>query len=105
MFLAETPLYKDLPVHIVTVAKGQDETTAEELLKPAVTTLEEAGMHPTSYVLHGNPEDAIVDYAITHEIDSLLMGAYGHNRIRHLLIGSTTTQMLLRSHIPVLLYR
>ena len=104
-FLAETPLYKDLPVHIVTVTKGQDETTAEQLLKPAVTALEEAGMHPTSYVLHGNPEDAIVDYAITHEIDSLLMGAYGHKRIRHLLIGSTTTQVLRRSHIPVLLYR
>ena len=104
-FLAETPLYKDLPVHIVTVAKEQDREKFKQLLQPAVKTLEAAGLHPTSYVLRGNPEDAIVDYAETHGIDSLLMGAYGHKRIRHLLIGSTTTQVLRRSHIPVMLYR
>ena len=38
-------------------------------------------------------------------IDFLLMGAYGHNRIRYLVIGSTTAQMLRSSRIPVLLFR
>ncbi len=32
------------------------------------------------------------------------MGAYGHHRIRHLVIGSTTAQMLRRCHIPILLF-
>nr|WP_242026894.1 universal stress protein [Phormidium tenue] len=33
------------------------------------------------------------------------MGAYGHRRIRYLMIGSTRVQMLRSSQIPVLLYR
>jgi nucleotide-binding universal stress UspA family protein len=36
---------------------------------------------------------------------SVLMGAYGHSRIRHLVIGSTTTQILRSSNIPVLVFR
>jgi nucleotide-binding universal stress UspA family protein len=35
----------------------------------------------------------------------MIMGAYGHSRIRHLLIGSTTTAMLRKSAVPLLLLR
>jgi len=35
----------------------------------------------------------------------LIMGAYGHSRIRHLIIGSTTVQLLRSTRIPVLLFR
>jgi nucleotide-binding universal stress UspA family protein len=37
--------------------------------------------------------------------DLLVMGAYGHSRIRSLVIGSTTTAMIQAAGIPVLLYR
>lgn len=37
--------------------------------------------------------------------DLLVMGAYGHSRIRELLVGSTTTTMLRKSRVPVLLFR
>ncbi len=33
------------------------------------------------------------------------MGAYGHSRIRNLVIGSTTSAMVRRCKIPVLLIR
>jgi nucleotide-binding universal stress UspA family protein len=33
------------------------------------------------------------------------MGAYGHSRIRQLIVGSTTTQVLRRCQIPILLLR
>lgn len=33
------------------------------------------------------------------------MGAYGHNRIRHLVIGSIATQVLRSIQIPVLMFR
>ena len=33
------------------------------------------------------------------------MGAYGHSRIRNLIIGSTTTEMVRSCKIPVILYR
>ncbi|MCF3974828.1 universal stress protein, partial [Paracoccus salsus] len=35
----------------------------------------------------------------------LVMGAYGHSRIRSLIIGSTTTAMVQSVKMPVLLYR
>jgi nucleotide-binding universal stress UspA family protein len=47
----------------------------------------------------------IARYEWEKEISLLLMGAYGHSRIRHLVIGSTTAQMLRSSDIPVLLFR
>jgi len=33
------------------------------------------------------------------------MGAYGHNRLRELILGSTTSYVMERSTIPVLLTR
>jgi nucleotide-binding universal stress UspA family protein len=33
------------------------------------------------------------------------MGAYGHSRIRSLVIGSTTTAIVRRCKIPVLMFR
>jgi len=33
------------------------------------------------------------------------MGAYGHSRIRNLVIGSTTTEMLRSCTVPVMLFR
>ncbi|TZG39377.1 universal stress protein, partial [Halomonas eurihalina] len=44
-------------------------------------------------------------YQEEQNIDLLVMGAYGHSRIRHLLVGSTTTEMLRKADIPVLLLR
>ena len=38
-------------------------------------------------------------------IDLLVMGAYGHSRVRSLIIGSTTTEMIRACKIPVLLFR
>ncbi|EKD21864.1 MAG: hypothetical protein ACD_87C00297G0003 [uncultured bacterium] len=35
----------------------------------------------------------------------LVMGAYGNNRLRELLVGSTTTTVIRKSTIPVLLTR
>nr|WP_256973228.1 universal stress protein [Nostoc sp. T09] len=55
--------------------------------------------------MHGEPEKIIGSYLETQEIDLLIMGAYGHSRIRHLAIGSTTAQILGSSHIPALLFR
>ena len=37
--------------------------------------------------------------------DLLVMGAYGHSRIRELIVGSTTTAMIRTGKVPVLLFR
>ncbi|MGJ5630457.1 universal stress protein [Nostoc sp. CALU 1950] len=55
-------------------------------------------------LIHGEPEKVIANYIEKQDINLLIMGTYRHSRIRHLVIGSTTAQMLRSSHIPVLLF-
>ena len=105
-FLLNTPVLKGLDLHIVTVAKAVSKE--EEVIachQRILPHLAEQGFSPTFAVLHGNPEEAIVKYADANAMDFMIMGTYGHNRIRHLIIGSTTAQVLRRSHLPVLLFR
>jgi nucleotide-binding universal stress UspA family protein len=33
------------------------------------------------------------------------MGAYGHSRVRQLILGSTTTQLMRTCNVPVMLFR
>ncbi|MFT5837326.1 MAG: nucleotide-binding universal stress UspA family protein [Candidatus Azotimanducaceae bacterium] len=56
-------------------------------------------------MLTGEVETAIADYVKHAHMDLLILGAYGHSRIRELLIGSTTTDLLRRCHVPVLCFR
>ena len=105
-FLLETPVLKGLELHIVTVAKtAAKEDAVIELHQKIEPQLKQQGFSPTFKVLHGNPEAAIVNYAEANATHFLIMGTYGHNRLRHLVIGSTTAQVLRRSHLPVLLFR
>lgn len=47
----------------------------------------------------------ITNYITENNINFLIMGAYGHSRVRHLIIGSTTVQVLRSTKIPILLFR
>jgi len=104
-FLLESPAFKGLELHIVTVAKKPGDKGAIAHLNEAEQKAKAAGFNPIRQLLQGEPEKVIASYIEDNDICLLLMGAYGHSRIRHLVIGSTTAQMLRSSHIPVLLFR
>jgi len=87
------------------VAKSNSDRTAISRIDAAKEGLQGAGSQPVCRLLEGEPEKAISNYISQHDISLLLMGAYGHKRIRHLVIGSTTAQLLRSSNIPVLLFR
>jgi nucleotide-binding universal stress UspA family protein len=89
--------------HPVSDVKGED--YALKNLREAEDTLSEVGIAPVCQMLPGLTEDAISSYVVESDISMLLMGAYGHSRIRQLLIGSTTTEMIRRCHIPLMLFR
>ncbi len=63
--------------------------------------------HPSALimVLKGGVEAGITSQLRQGAGDLLVMGAYGHSRIRELIIGSTTTQMIRSTKVPVLLFR
>ena len=104
-FIADSSIFEGLELHIVTVAKSSTEQTAIARLESAKQLAQQAGFEPVCSVIEGHSEKAISKYVGDRDISLLLMGAYGHSRIRHLVIGSTTAQILRSSHIPVLLFR
>jgi len=104
-FVTRSKLFKGLEVHLVSVPEDRGEDFALKHLKEAESRLEAAGFTPQCHMLPGVPEDVISRYVEDEGMDMLVMGAYGHSRIRQLLIGSTTTEMIRRCRIPVLLFR
>ena len=103
-FLEGADYLKDLPIHVLAVAEGSHEDTAARYLEDGEKRLSAAGWKTRGEMLNGIAEDAISRYVETSEVDLLIMGAYGHSRIRRFLIGSTTTEMLRRCRIPVLCF-
>lgn len=101
--IAASPLFRGLPCHVVMADAGS--ATAREQLAWAREMLESTGFPTTTAMIPGDAEAVLADYLQAHEIDLLVMGAYGHSRIRQLLVGSTTTSMLRTSTVPTLLLR
>ena len=101
--VAASPLFRGLGIRVVTV--GADTEANRIGLRWALDTLAAAGLEAEGSVLPGEPEVAISDYARDEHADLLVMGAYGHSRIRQLIVGSTTTALLRTCRMPVLLLR
>lgn len=101
--VAASPLFRGLQVHLLMV--GGESAAGASQLQWAVDTLQAAGHAAQATRLPGDAEAVISGYVREQAIDILVMGAYGHSRIRRLIVGSTTTTVLRDCHIPVLLLR
>ena len=104
-FLSTSSAFKDLELHLVTVAAHSAEEAALKTLQGAEGVLRAAGCVPVCQMLVGMADNEISAYVEGRGINLLIMGAYGHSRIRQLIIGSTTTAMIRRCKVPVLLFR
>jgi len=56
-------------------------------------------------ILTGKEDREIIKFIHEGSIELMVMGAYGHNRLRELILGSTTSHVIRKSTIPVLLTR
>jgi len=101
--VADSQLFKGLNAHVVTI--GQDNTETKRKIEGAAASLRDAGYAPQSQIVEGAPEAVIAERTDDGSIDMLVMGAYGHSRIRSMIIGSTTTEMIRSCQIPLLLFR
>jgi nucleotide-binding universal stress UspA family protein len=102
-FAATSPLLNTLPIHILRTGRGDD--NARWFLGEAVDKLAKAGRKVINHVLPGHPEVVIEQLIDQEKIRLLLMGAYGHSRIRQFIVGSTTTAIIRTARVPVLLFR
>jgi nucleotide-binding universal stress UspA family protein len=102
--LAETSFLAGMHAHLLTVGQPDYHQRQEQLLA-ATTLLERSGATVSSAIQSGDAEHVIVENISDTASDLLVMGAYGHSRIRELIIGSTTSSLLRSSPVPVLMYR
>ncbi len=101
--ICASPLLRETECHVLMV--GADDAGHREALDWAKTRLTEAGFAPTMHLVQGSADAAIAKHVDALQADLLVMGAYGHSRIRTMILGSTTTQLLRTCHVPVLLLR
>ena len=89
--VAHSPLFAGLSCRLLMV--GAESAENRKALDGAHAKLEAGGYAVEADILSGQP-DTVISEAVEREgIDLLVMGAYGHSRIRNLIIGSTTTEM------------
>jgi len=98
-----SPLLEGLPCHLVMA--GKDIPEKREQLNKAAEKLKSEGFDVTSAIVAGEAPYALAQYQLDHRIDLLAMGAYGHSRIRQFFVGSTTSNMLSHSTVPLLILR
>lgn len=101
--ISDSPLLKGLPCHLVKV--GDASAERKQQMQNAVERLEAAGYDVTQSFLEGDVLASLQGYQQEHGIDLMVMGAYGHSRIRQFFVGSTTRKMIAQSDIPLLVLR
>jgi nucleotide-binding universal stress UspA family protein len=101
--LARTPLVTGLDVTVATV--GAETPQAEKGLSDAVAALKAAGIAAATRLVPGQPEEELARLVDQESFGMVVMGAYGHSRIRSLIIGSTTSEMIRSCRVPILLIR
>jgi len=99
--IATSPLLQGLSGHLVMV--GEDSEERRRQLAQAAERL--AGFELATALLDGEVQPALSAYQLEHDIELMVMGAYGHSRIRQFFVGGNTSRMIGMSDIPLLLLR
>lgn len=99
-FAARSPILAGIEIHLITVGAG-----GESLLEAPAAVLETADRPAVRTPLQGDTNQAIAAHVISADIDMMVMGAYGHGRIRTMILGSTTAALLRECKVPVLVFR
>jgi nucleotide-binding universal stress UspA family protein len=101
--ISRSPLFAGLAVTVVTV--GSETPEINKGLSDAKALLKAAGIEAETRVVPGQPETELGKLVEEDGFGMVVMGAYGHSRIRTLVIGSTTTEMVRSCKVPVVLMR
>jgi nucleotide-binding universal stress UspA family protein len=104
-FITSQDGFQKMRFHVLSCVEGHDEEKASQRLFDVESRFKAQGIDATYQTLNGVVETAIAEYVEENSIDLLMLGAYGHSRIRDFLIGSTTTELLQRCYVPVFCFR
>jgi nucleotide-binding universal stress UspA family protein len=91
------------PLSVVIIT--DDQAIGAELSEKTETFLNARKVDGAILILKGKEDKELLKFIREGTVDLLVMGAYGHNRLREVLLGSTTSAVIRKSPIPVLLTR
>ncbi len=83
-----------------------DEGTQEAIGTELSTTLARHGLNVSAKsapISHGSVGEELLAQCTSQGADLLVMGGYGHSRIREFVLGGATDHLLRHAHIPVLM--
>lgn len=90
---------------LTAIVISPDTQKAVTLTNEIENAAEPLGADCAVIVLPGKEAEEIIKFIKEGAVELMVMGAFGHNRLRALLMGSTTSQVIQKSNIPVLLTR
>ncbi len=100
---AEVAQQMHLPLTVITVS--DDRKSGEDILSQATEILKGYDITHDNMLEGGDTIDAILGFCKKGSYDLLVIGAYGHSKIRELILGNTTVQLMRKVSCPVLLCR
>jgi len=90
----------------ITVMIVSADATRAANLSAQVEEMAQTGLADCEVIISaGRESDEILKFIQEGSVELMVMGAYGHNRLREWLLGSTTSDIIRKSPIPVLLIR
>ena len=102
--LARSNLLKGMQGYIVMV--GNDNESAKKSLADARVQMAAAGfLVETHHLQQLDAVNGLLTFQMEHEIDIIVVGAYGSSKLQHLFLGSTTTEIIASTLSPVILVR
>ncbi len=84
---------------------NSDSKKAAALADEIEDSLEDRSADCAIVTLQGKETEEIINYIKEGAVELMAMGAFGHNRLRSLIMGSTTSHVIQKSTVPVLLTR
>jgi len=93
----------DTAALMMTESNGQGRLEALEAEVKALKP--EAGVPVTVDLIHGSPGDALLSYVPRHGVDHIVIGHTERGALARWLVGSTSTDVLAKAHVPVTVVR
>ncbi len=101
--MAQDPLFAGLEVRLVTVGAATEAGPGP--LASARAALAKAGMVVEAQTVEGDVAEVIATMAESEGFGLVVMGSYGHSRLRSLVLGSTATDLIARCKLPLFVVR
>jgi nucleotide-binding universal stress UspA family protein len=101
--MSRDPLFAGLEVRLVSVGAASEERSRS--LETGRAVLEAGGLKTDVRIAEGEVAAVLANIAETEGYGLVVMGSYGHSRLRSLVLGSTTTEMIRSCKVPLLVMR